>query len=244
VLAEKRGVYTAPNFGLGCGVSMVPGIAGGVPPISQPHPLQWHRRWFGQCGLAECNPQSLTRGLNLDKIYFSYSDIHKTVRTLADKVRASGFNPDVMVAIGTGGFIPARILKTYLKKPILTVGLVLYDDENQPKESPMILQWIDEGESKLTGKRVLLVDEVDDSRVTLGYCLRQLLHHGPAKLGVAVLHNKVKPKNGSIPEEVQLYIAGAELEDKWICYPWDALDITQHEKLARAYRPRRPSRKA
>jgi uncharacterized protein len=136
------------------------------------------------------------------------------------------------VAIGTGGFIPARILKTYLGKPILTVGLVLYDEVNKPKECPMILQWIDEGERKLTGRKILLIDEVDDSRVTLGYCVRQLLNHNPAEIAVAVLHNKRKVKNGSLPDEVKLYIAGAEIEDKWICYPWDALDISEHEKLA------------
>jgi hypoxanthine phosphoribosyltransferase len=151
---------------------------------------------------------------------------------LADKVFASGFDPDVMVAIGTGGFIPARILKTYLKKPILTVGLVLYDDDNRPKETPMILQWIDEGEKKLAGRRILLIDEVDDTRVTLGYCVRQLLRHSPARIGVAVLHNKKKAKSGTIPDEVNLYIAGAEIEDKWICYPWDALDISEHERMA------------
>jgi uncharacterized protein len=153
---------------------------------------------------------------------------------LADKVRASGFDPDVMVAIGTGGFIPARILKTYLKRPIFTVGLVLYAEDNKPKESPMIVQWIDEGEKKLTGKKVLLIDEVDDSRITLGYCLRELLRHSPAELAVAVLHNKIKTKNGSLPDEVKLYLAGAEIEDKWICYPWDALDIAEHERLAQA----------
>jgi len=178
----------------------------------------------------------------LDKIYFSYSDIHKTVKVLADKVRASGFDPDVMVAIGTGGFIPARILKTYLRKPILTVGLLLYADDNKPKESPMILQWIDEGEKKLTGRKILLIDEVDDSRITLGYCLRELLRHTPSEIGVAVLHNKKKPKTGSIPAEVKLYVAGMEIEDKWICYPWDALDITEHERMAEESRRERSSR--
>jgi uncharacterized protein len=168
----------------------------------------------------------------VDKIYFSYSDIHNTVQSLSEKILASGFDPDVMVAIGTGGFIPARILKTYLKKPILTVGLVLYTEDNKPQERPMILQWIDEVEKKLTGKKVLLVDEVDDSRITLSYCLRELLRHKPSALGVAVLHNKIKEKRGSIPEEVKLYVAGAEIEDKWICYPWDAIDIAEHEKLA------------
>ena len=46
--------------------------------------------------------------------------------------------------------------------------------------------------------------------------------------------NKKKEKKGSLPPEVRRYFAGEELDDKWICYPWDARDITTHEKIARS----------
>ncbi len=168
------------------------------------------------------------------KYFLSYEHIHLSVRTLAFKIAASGFDPDLIVAIGTGGFIPARILKTYLKKPIFTVGISYYGPDNVPAKSPRTIQWIDEVEKKLAGKSVLLVDEVDDSRVTLEYCLRELLLHRPAEIAVAVLHNKKKEKKGRIPAEVHRYFAGEELDDKWICYPWDATDITEHERISRS----------
>ena len=76
------------------------------------------------------------------------------------------------------------------------------------------------------------MDEVDDSRTTLEYCIRELLAHKPASVAVAVLHNKDKEKRGVIPPEVKLYLAGRELEDKWICYPWDALDIEEQNRQA------------
>ena len=101
---------------------------------------------------------------NVTKRYFSYNEIHRTVADLAREILASGFEPDVTVAIGTGGFIPARILKTFLKKPILTVGVKLYTDDNQIGDGPKKVQWIDEVERKLKGRKVLLIDEVDDSR--------------------------------------------------------------------------------
>jgi hypoxanthine phosphoribosyltransferase len=167
-----------------------------------------------------------------DKYYFSYSQIHKSVRRLADQIRASGYCFDLIVAIATGGFIPARILKTFLKVPILTVGISYYDINNQPSEQPQTVQWIDEVEKKLTGKRILLVDEVDDSRITLEYCLRELLSYHPADIAVAVLHNKRKPKGGSLPDQVSYYFAAEELEDRWICYPWDALDIDSQQQRA------------
>ena len=165
----------------------------------------------------------------ITKRYFSYNEIHRTVADLAQEILASGFDPDVTVAIGTGGFIPARILKTFLKKPILTVGVKLYNDANQMGEGPEKVQWIDEVERKLRGKRVLLIDEVDDSRTTLAYCLRELLGHHPAEIGVAVLHCKDKVKSDQFPAEVKRYWVGQHLEDIWVVYPWDAEDIDQHQ---------------
>ena len=166
------------------------------------------------------------------KYHLSYERIHETVRAMADEIRASGFTPDLIVAIGSGGFIPARILRTFLERPILTVGIAYYDAENRPSKIPRTIQWIDEVEQKLAGRRVLLVDEVDDSRSTLAYCLRELLRHRPAEVAVAVLHNKRKPKRDALPSEVRRYFCGEEVDNGWICYPWDAEDIDGHEALA------------
>ena len=172
------------------------------------------------------------------KYHLSYARIHETVRGMAEQIRASGFAPDIIVAIGSGGFIPARILRTFIEKPILTVGIAYYDADNRPTTTPRTIQWIDEVEQKLAGKRVLLVDEVDDSRSTLAYCLRELLRHGPAEIAVAVLHNKRKSKRDSLPVEVTRYFCGEEVEDGWICYPWDAKDIDEHERMAAGVPPR------
>ena len=164
-----------------------------------------------------------------DKLYLSYNTIHKTIKKLAKEISDSGYDPDLMVAIGTGGFIPARILKTFLPRSILTVGIRYYDENNVPMEAPRKIQWIDEVEKKLEGKKILLIDEVDDSRVTLEYCLRELLRHRPAEIAIAVLHNKKKEKRGVIPAEVSRYYCGEEHEDRWIVYPWDADDIEVHD---------------
>ena len=168
-----------------------------------------------------------------EKIYYSYTHIHKTVKGLYEKIRSAEFQADLIVAIGTGGFIPARILKSYMDLPILTVGLKLYGEDNLPAQSPQKIQWIDEVEKKLTGKRVLLVDEIDDSRITLAYCIRELLSHDPREIAVGVLHNKRKEKLGRYPQEVTKIFFGEEIEDLWVVYPWDAQDISSHEALAR-----------
>ncbi|MEM5947344.1 phosphoribosyltransferase [Spirochaetia bacterium 38H-sp] len=165
--------------------------------------------------------------------YFTYEEIHNTVGKLAGKLKESGFCPDLIVAIGTGGFIPARILRTYIEKPILTVGIAYYDANNRPTDIPRKIQWIDEVEKKLTGKRILLVDEIDDTRATLAYCLSELDKNKPEELAVMVLHNKKKPKKADFPSCVSKIFVGSELEDYWVYYPWDATDIEEHNKLAR-----------
>eukprot|EP00283_Hemiselmis_rufescens_P009087 CAMPEP_0173433410 /NCGR_PEP_ID=MMETSP1357-20121228/10868_1 /TAXON_ID=77926 /ORGANISM="Hemiselmis rufescens, Strain PCC563" /LENGTH=210 /DNA_ID=CAMNT_0014398107 /DNA_START=39 /DNA_END=671 /DNA_ORIENTATION=+ len=169
------------------------------------------------------------------KRYLSYNQIHKTVASLADAIRE--YKPDCMVAIGGGGFIPARMLRTFVKVPILTVSLELYDDAtNTRKEKPVKLQWFDSvsgvGE-RVEGKRVLVVDEVDDSRTTLQFCVEEILRdHTPAEMAVMVLHNKEKPKNGVLPKSVSYY-AGESFPDVWCVYPWDATDIDDHERKAK-----------
>jgi hypoxanthine phosphoribosyltransferase len=169
-----------------------------------------------------------------EKIYLSYLQIHETVKHLARRIQEAGFDPDVIVAIGTGGFIPARILKTFINRPVYAVGISYYGLDNVPKATPQTIQWIDEVERKLAGRKVLLVDEVDDSRVTLEHCLKELLGHEPEEIAVVVLHNKDKEKRGSLPRGIRHYFVGQEMEDRWICYPWDAEDIAAHEERARA----------
>ena len=166
------------------------------------------------------------------KYYFSYRQIHKTVKSLAEAITADGYDPDVIVAIGTGGFIPARILKTFIDRPILTVGIRYYDENNRPTDRPRKIQWIDEVEKKLAGRKILLVDEVDDTRTTLEYCLNELLSHRPAETAVAVMHKKNKRKRGTIPRAVSRYYVGREVEDVWVVYPWDADDIDTHCAMA------------
>lgn len=69
------------------------------------------------------------------------------------------------------------------------------------------------------GKRVLIIDEVDDTRATLQYAVEELKKtNNPAAVGVLVVHNKLKPKKGTLPDDVT-YIAGEHVPNAWNCYP-------------------------
>lgn len=162
--------------------------------------------------------------------YVGYASIHKLVKSLADRLMASGYDPDVIVAIGSGGFIPARIMKTFINRPIFAVGISYYGLDQKHFTHPQKIQWIDEAQQQLRGKRVLLIDEVDDTRATLSYCVGELLKYEPREIAVLVLHNKLKPKDADFPQQITRYFAGLEIEDLWIKYPWDAIEIDEHDR--------------
>lgn len=166
----------------------------------------------------------------MEKLFLSYNQIHQTVKDIAGQIERDGYVFDFMIAIGTGGFIPARMLKTFINRPIITVGMAYYDLEDNKMESPVVTQWLDDPINQIKGRKILLVDEVDDTRSTIGFCLERLLRHDPAEIAVAVLHDKDKPKARDIPTAVKRYYRGLKMEDQWICYPWDAIDIWEQDR--------------
>ncbi|KAI9872275.1 MAG: hypoxanthine-guanine phosphoribosyltransferase [Pleopsidium flavum] len=157
-----------------------------------------------------------------------------------------------MIAIGGGGYVPARILRSFLKRPgssnipIQAIGLSLYETlggDNQVEEPGTKVtrtQWLDLSSlemSNLVGKNILIVDEVDDTRTTLEYAVKELekdVETARKKMGregerskfsIFVLHNKDKQKKGHLPEDMlneHRYLAAKTVPDVWICYPWEA----------------------
>lgn len=198
----------------------------------------------------------------VQKLYVTYNDVHKLCQESAPKI-LSDFQPQLMIAIGGGGYVPARILRSFIKAPgspnipIQAIGLSLYEQlsadsvEEAPGTKVTRTQWLDLsslGEmSNLLGKRILIVDEVDDTRTTLEYAVKELEkdveaasikagYEGPkTEFQIFVLHNKNKTKKGTLPHEMLetgKYMAARTVEDVWICYPWEAADIEEHDRLA------------
>ena len=139
------------------------------------------------------------------RLRFSYSDLHQTIADGVQKIIASDFQFDVILAIG-GGFIPARILRTYVEKPLIAISLARYHPDEPPSDVPHKIQWVEGVNNMITGKRVLLVDEVDDERTTLAFAIGELLAENPAEIGVFVMHNKLKTKKAEFPDLLNTYL--------------------------------------
>jgi hypoxanthine phosphoribosyltransferase len=152
-----------------------------------------------------------------DKYYYSYDDIHHLIKSSSSKLNE--FNPDIILAIGGGGLIPARILRNYLNKPIYVITVKGYDENDNISSIIETIQWLD---MDLNNKKILIVDEIDDTRHTLKYCVDQLKQKNNAnKIGIFVIHNKIKDKVWDINENI-FYHPAITIEDNWVVYPWDS----------------------
>jgi uncharacterized protein len=150
----------------------------------------------------------------VEKVSYSYDDITNLIKNNIYKIK--DFDPDYVIAIGGGGLIPARIIRNYINRHIYVVTLSLYND-TEIGEQIEIIQWLD---LNLKDKKVLIIDEVDDSRKTLYFCIEELKFKNNANnIGVFILQNKLKNKVSEL-NDIH-YMCCEEVEDKWIFYPWD-----------------------
>mmetsp|Transcript_2550 Transcript_2550/g.4320 ORF Transcript_2550/g.4320 Transcript_2550/m.4320 type:complete len:370 (-) Transcript_2550:1058-2167(-) len=194
----------------------------------------------------------------ISKRYFSWEQIHATCQSSVDLIQKN-FAPTLLVPIAGGGLVPARMMRSTFKQrvgktlPMQVVGAVHYDDDaGCVRHTVQRTQWLSP-DLDLNGARLLLVDEVDDSRKTLAFIVNEFLryfvevkaaHEAKAgavpwvapQLGVYVIHNKVRAKEAEIDPSVfpQYYFIGENTPNMWHIYPWDAEDILACTAIAHA----------
>jgi hypoxanthine phosphoribosyltransferase len=158
--------------------------------------------------------------------YISWSRFYSLSRILARRIHDSGFKPDVIVAIGRGGYMPARIISDFLH--IMNLSSFKIEHYKGTRKNPVPLIKYPLGRS-VSGEKVLLVDDVCDSGGTFELADRHLEEQMQLKeTRTAVLH--FKKTSSFIPD----YYAGRIIKWRWIIYPWAAAeDISEFIKEIR-----------
>ncbi len=145
-------------------------------------------------------------------VQYDWDDIYNLCKELAKKIRESNFKPDAIVAVARGGWVPARILADFLfVKELYSVkaehwGIVATETGNARITQPLL--------ADLTGKRVLVVDDVADTGETVELVAKHVMERNAKEVRTAVLDFKHTSRF-----EPDYY--AKEMESwRWIVYPW------------------------
>jgi len=148
----------------------------------------------------------------------SWDEAYRLSKALAKKIKSSGFHPDLVIAIGRGGYVPARVVCDFLLHSLLTSIKIEHWDIAACKRQEATVRFplaVD-----VHDQRILIIDDVTDTGDTLKAAVEYVKGLGAGEIKTGVLQHKIT--SPVVPD----LCADVIREWKWIIYPWAA-----HEDL-------------
>jgi hypoxanthine phosphoribosyltransferase len=161
----------------------------------------------------------------MKKIYYSWQDVERQTQEILRQLQRDAWMPDYVVGLTRGGLVPANLVSQYLEVPMECLKVSLRDDASQPESN----LWM--AEDAYEGKRILIVDDINDSGATLNWikqdwqdsCLPETdrwFKIWGNNIRVAVLVD-----NEASASELNVSYSAVDLnkaeEDVWIVFPWE-----------------------
>ena len=152
--------------------------------------------------------------MEIEKQYLNWDQIETMVAALA--ARSHG-HYDAMLAVTRGGLVPAGMLAYHLGiRNILVAAVHFYSGVARRAQQPTFLQF--PADPLLSGRRILIVDDIWDSGKTIAAVKERVLAAGGTPV-TAILH--YKPAASLIDDAPDFYV---ETTRAWIVYPWETPD--------------------
>jgi hypoxanthine phosphoribosyltransferase len=141
----------------------------------------------------------------------TWNQIYDMLLNLAEKIRKDKFKPDLIVGVSRGGWPPARVLSDLMDNPNLAnVRAEFYLGVAETKGEPVLTQPVS---TSVTGKKVLIVDEVADTGKSLKLVKEHIIEDGAVKVKVATVY--YKPWSIVKPDYYE------KETSRWIVFPWE-----------------------
>lgn len=146
----------------------------------------------------------------------SWARFYELSRELVLQILNEGYEPDLIVAVARGGYIPARVLADFLG--VMQLTSLRIEHYRGSHKAPLVK--IKEALAMDTrAARILLVDDVSDTGDTFSSALEHMRERvGDARIRTAALHHKVVSKY-----EPDFY-AEKIRQWHWITYPWAVIE--------------------
>lgn len=147
----------------------------------------------------------------------SWDEVYDMMIKLARQIKNSGYLSQVIVGVSRGGWPPARIMSDLLENPNLAnMKVEFYTNIGVTAKTPQITQPVT---SEVTGKQVLVVDDVADSGHSLKVVCKHLKQKRARSIKVSTLY--LKPKSIFTPDYF------ARTTSKWVIFPWERLEAVK-----------------
>ena len=142
----------------------------------------------------------------------TWSQIYDMLLSQASKIRGDGYSPDIIVGIARGGLVPSRVLADLLEtRDFAIITIEYYVGIAQTKREPILKQCL---HTQLTGKKVLLVDDVSDGGRSLQLAKKHLEEQCAKEIRIATIY--CKPGTVTMPDYFE------KETSCWIVFPWEA----------------------
>lgn len=149
----------------------------------------------------------------MEKEYLSWYDVGRLVDLIVPRVTGRF---DALIAITRGGIVPGGLLAERLRiAQVFVASVYFFHEDDQALDWPIFLQFPED--SLLHGKRVLVVDDIWDTGVTITNVRERILHAGGEPVTL-VLH--FRPSSSRVSPDQTPDIYGEQTEN-YIVYPWE-----------------------
>jgi uncharacterized protein len=138
----------------------------------------------------------------------SWEDFHGICKGLAEAV--APFHPEIILAVGRGGFYPGTLISHMLRVEIYPVRLSRRVNDVVKFKSP---KWLVRPPKIVKGRRVLVVDEISATGETLHVVKKDAEKKGAVEVRTAVMY--AHSWGTAIPDYIGL------ISDALLLNPWD-----------------------
>jgi len=134
---------------------------------------------------------------------------------VAEKIKASGYRPDFMVGLARGGWVLSRVLCDQLGvKDLVSLKVEHWGVTATPDGRAQIKYPFD---IDLTGRRVLVVDDITDTGDSMILAVDYVREKNPAEIRTAALRHIEGSK--FVPDYY-----GDEIKWRWVVFPWNFVE--------------------
>jgi len=145
----------------------------------------------------------------------SWGLFYNLAKDVAKKVKASGYQPDIIVGLARGGWALARVLCDFLSvKDLMSLkvehwGITATPDGRAKLKYPFSID--------LQGRRVLVVDDITDTGESMRVSIEHVETLNPLEVKTAALRHITGSK--FVPD----YFA-EEITWRWVIFPWNSTE--------------------